>query len=163
MTEDLYKKKIWNDEKTVNVVAAACFHQHQKVQSRAINFFLGQDQREEDADSSDDEDPEERRQREKNEEKMPSARDIMVRFAMKKGPRNKKKRKKMMKKINKKTNKPIRRDAIDFSAIDMLRDPQDFAEKLFKQLDKTTGDFEIKLIHIRQALYYLFRNSDISP
>ena len=74
------------------MISSACFHQHQKVQSRAINFFLGQDQKDEDADSSDDEDPEEKRQREKNEEKLPNARDIMVRFAMKKGPRQKKKK-----------------------------------------------------------------------
>ena len=146
---NLDKKQLWNDEKTVSVISSACFHQHQKVQSRAINFFLGQDQKDEDADSSDDEDPEEKRQREKNEEKLPNARDIMVRFAMKKGPRQKKKKAKLMKKLNKKSNKPIKRDVINFSAIDMLRDPQDFAEKLFKQLDKTTGDFEIKLIHIR--------------
>lgn len=74
MTEDLYKKNIWNDEKTVNVISAACFHQHQKVQSRAINFFLGQDQKEEKdgGHSSDEEDPEEKRQREKNELKMPT-------------------------------------------------------------------------------------------
>lgn len=149
VTEELYKKQLWNDEKTVSVISSACFHQHQKVQSRAINFFLGQDQKDEDADSSDDEDPEEKRQREKNEEKLPNARDIMVRFAMKKGPRQKKKKAKLVKKLNKKSNKPIKRDVINFSAIDMLRDPQDFAEKLFKQLDKTNGDFEIKLIHIR--------------
>ena len=70
----MYKKNIWNDEKTVNVISAACFHKHQKVQSRAISFFLGQDQKEEKDgnESSDDEDPDEKRQREKNEEKLPT-------------------------------------------------------------------------------------------
>ena len=75
VTEDLYKKNIWNDEKTVNVISAACFHSHQKVQSRAISFFLGQDQKEEKGpgnDSDDDMDPEEKRQMEKNQEKLPS-------------------------------------------------------------------------------------------
>ena len=105
---NIEKKQLWNDEKTVSVISSACFHKHQKVQSRAINFFLGQDQKDEDADSSDDEDPEEKRQREKNEEKLPNARDIMVRFAMKKGPRQKKKKAKLMKKLNKKSNKPIK-------------------------------------------------------
>ena len=69
----------------------------------------------------------------------------MVRFAMKKGPRQKKKMKKMMKKINKRSNKPLQHDTMQFTAVDMLHDPQDFAEKLFKQLDKISGDFELRL------------------
>ena len=31
----------------------------------------------------------------------------------------------------------------------MLRDPQNFAEKLFKQLESCNGDFALKLLHIR--------------
>ena len=44
------------------------------MQCKALNFFLGQDQKEEknDNESSDDEDPDEKRQREKNEEKLPT-------------------------------------------------------------------------------------------
>ncbi|CAG5111921.1 Oidioi.mRNA.OKI2018_I69.chr2.g6192.t1.cds [Oikopleura dioica] len=150
VTEDLYRKNVWNDEKTVNVIAAACFHGHQKIQSRALNFFLGNDQKSEDHDSDDDEDPDERRQREKNELKLPTARDIMVRFQTgKKGAKNKRKKKKMMARIAKKSNKGQNRDAINFTAIDMLHDPQSFAEKLFKQLESTNGDFALKLLHIR--------------
>ncbi|CBY12951.1 unnamed protein product [Oikopleura dioica] len=150
VTEDLYKKNVWNDEKTVNVIAAACFHGHQKIQSRALNFFLGNDQKSDEHDSDDDEDPEERRQREKNELKIPTARDIMVRFQTgQKGAKNKRKKKKMMKRIAKKSNKGQKRDVINFTAIDMLRDPQSFAEKLFKQLESSNGDFALKLLHIR--------------
>ena len=54
-----------------------------------------------------------------------------------------------MKKINKRSNKPLQRDEMQFTAIDMLHDPQEFAEKLFKQLDKISGDFELRLAHIR--------------
>ena len=43
VTEDLYRKNVWNDEKTVNVIAAACFHGHQKVKlcpfSSYISFY----------------------------------------------------------------------------------------------------------------------------
>lgn len=53
--------------------------------------------------------------------------------------------KKAMKKINKRSNKPLQQDAMNFTAVDMLHDPQDFAEKLFKQLDKISGDFELRL------------------
>ena len=56
----------------------------------------------------------------------------------------------MMKKINKRSNKPLQHDkAMNFTAVDMLHDPQEFAEKLFKQLDKISGDFELRLAHIR--------------
>jgi protein SDA1 len=43
----------------------------------------------------------------------------------------------------------LKRDDLQFSAIDMLHDPQSFAEKLFKQLEKISGDFAVKLLHIR--------------
>ena len=100
-------------------------------------------------------DHDEKRQKEKNEEKIPSARDIMVRFAMKKGPRQKKKMKKMMKKINKRSNKPLQHDTMQFTAVDMLHDPQEFAEKLFKQLDKISGDFELRLgIWFKKKLFF---------
>ena len=54
-----------------------------------------------------------------------------------------------MKRIAKKSNKGQKRDVINFTAIDMLRDPQSFAEKLFKQLESSNGDFALKLLHIR--------------
>ena len=50
---DLYKKNIWNDTKTVNVVADACFSQVPKILATALNFFLGHDKDE--ADEDDDE------------------------------------------------------------------------------------------------------------
>jgi len=74
----------------------------------------------------------------------------MVRFQTgQKGAKNKRKKKKMMKRIAKKSNKGQKRDVINFTAIDMLRDPQSFAEKLFKQLESSNGDFALKLLHIR--------------
>lgn len=38
---DLYKKNVWNDTKTVNVIAEACFSSNLKVVSIAVHFFLG--------------------------------------------------------------------------------------------------------------------------
>lgn len=74
----------------------------------------------------------------------------MVRFQTgKKNTRVKKRKQKMMNRLTKRSNKVLTRDVINFSAIDMLHDPQSFAEKLFKQLEGITGDFEVKLLHIR--------------
>lgn len=40
---DLYKKQIWNDAKTVNVIASACFCKITKVVVLALQFFAGKD------------------------------------------------------------------------------------------------------------------------
>jgi hypothetical protein len=52
----LYRKKVWEDSKTVNVMASACFSQEAKVRATALNFFLGVDDEQmakADADSDD--------------------------------------------------------------------------------------------------------------
>ncbi|KAK0551184.1 Severe Depolymerization of Actin [Tilletia horrida] len=41
LAAQLWRKNIWNDAKTVSLLALACFHHHPKVQSSAIRFFLG--------------------------------------------------------------------------------------------------------------------------
>jgi protein SDA1 len=37
---ELYKRKIWNDDKTVNVIAEACFNENPKIIVAACKFFL---------------------------------------------------------------------------------------------------------------------------
>lgn len=37
---DLYKRNIWNDAKTVNVITTACFSKVTKVCSRCQRFFF---------------------------------------------------------------------------------------------------------------------------
>lgn len=40
---ELYKRKIWNDDKTVNVIASACLHENPKIVASACKFFLVMD------------------------------------------------------------------------------------------------------------------------
>lgn len=40
---DLYKKQIWNDAKTVNVISQCCFSKITKVLALALQFFAGKD------------------------------------------------------------------------------------------------------------------------
>lgn len=53
---DLYHKNVWNDAKTVNVIAEACFSPITKVSVTAVKFFLNsndhQEEEEEDEDVS---------------------------------------------------------------------------------------------------------------
>lgn len=37
---ELYKRKVWNDEKTVNVIAEGCLHDNPKIIIAACKFFL---------------------------------------------------------------------------------------------------------------------------
>jgi hypothetical protein len=54
----LYKKTVWRDAKTVNVISTACFSKSTKVMTAALKFFLTADEAElkSDDDDSDDED-----------------------------------------------------------------------------------------------------------
>lgn len=56
---ELHKKRIWNDEKTVNVMADACLHHNPKIVIAACKFFLflqyDDDYEDKDSDESSDE------------------------------------------------------------------------------------------------------------
>jgi len=54
---ELYKRKIWNDDKTVNVISEACLSNNPKIVVAACKFFLILDYDiDSDADDSSDDD-----------------------------------------------------------------------------------------------------------
>merc|ERR1712223_1216911 len=53
---NLYKKNIWRDAKTVNVISTACFSKITKIMVTALKFFLGSDEENEEEESDDEED-----------------------------------------------------------------------------------------------------------
>lgn len=56
---ELYRRNLWRDARTVNVIASACFHKSPRVMLAAVKFFLGHDQDSgDDAGGDDDEDDE---------------------------------------------------------------------------------------------------------
>uniref|UniRef100_A0A3B3S0J4 Protein SDA1 n=1 Tax=Paramormyrops kingsleyae TaxID=1676925 RepID=A0A3B3S0J4_9TELE len=131
---ELYMRNIWNDAKTVNVITTACFSKITKILVAAMKFFLGKD--EDDKKGSDSE----------SEDEGPTARDIIMRYSTgKKSSKSKKKLEKAMK-VLKKHKKKKRAEVFNFSAIHLIHDPQDFAEKLFKQLESSKERFEVKMM-----------------
>ncbi|XP_035382664.1 protein SDA1 homolog [Electrophorus electricus] len=131
---ELYKRNIWNDAKTVNVIMTACFSKVTKILVAALTFFLGKDEDEKKGSGSDSEDD------------GPSARDLMVRYSTgKKTSKNKKKMEKAMK-VLKKHKKKKKVEVFNFSAIHVIHDPQDFAEKLLKQVESCKERFEVKMM-----------------
>ncbi|TNN55539.1 Protein SDA1 [Liparis tanakae] len=106
---ELYKRNIWNDAKTVNVITTACFSKVTKPEG-------------------------------------PSVRDLKVRYSTgKKTCKNKKKMEKAMKVLKKHKNKK-KPEVFNFSAIHLIHDPQDFSEKLLKQLEASKERFEVKMM-----------------
>ena len=45
---ELYHKNIWNNPKTVQVIATACFSKTTKIAVAALKFFLGVEKKEDD-------------------------------------------------------------------------------------------------------------------
>ncbi|XP_004647491.1 protein SDA1 homolog [Octodon degus] len=131
---ELYRRNIWNDAKTVNVITTACFSSITKILVAALTFFLGKDEDEKkDSDSE-------------SEDERPTARDLLVQYATgKKSSKNKKKLEKAMK-VLKKQKKRKKPEVFNFSAIHLIHDPQDFAEKLLKQLENSKERFEVKMM-----------------
>uniref|UniRef100_A0A3Q1MQK0 Protein SDA1 n=1 Tax=Bos taurus TaxID=9913 RepID=A0A3Q1MQK0_BOVIN len=65
---ELYRRNIWNDAKTVNVITTACFSKVTKILVAALTFFLGKDEEEkQDSDSE-------------SEDEGPTARDLLVQY-----------------------------------------------------------------------------------
>ncbi|KAL2780455.1 protein SDA1-like protein isoform 2 [Daubentonia madagascariensis] len=131
---ELYRRNIWNDARTVNVITTACFSKVTKILVAALTFFLGKDEDEkQDSDSE-------------SEDEGPTARDLLVQYATgKKSSKNKKRLEKAMK-VLKKQKKKKKVEVFNFSAIHLIHDPQDFAEKLLKQLESSKERFEVKMM-----------------
>ncbi|XP_012278204.1 protein SDA1 homolog [Orussus abietinus] len=131
---ELYKKNVWNDAKTVNVIAMGCLSKITKVMVASLTFFLGTNKEEENSDDSDSDDE-------------PNLKEVVmankVNKKTKKREKQLKKAKQLFAKMKKKKSKAPQ---FNFSALHLIHDPQGFAEKLFKQMEKNNDRFEIKLL-----------------
>ncbi|XP_014367549.2 protein SDA1 homolog [Papilio machaon] len=133
---ELYHKNIWNDHKTVNIIAdIGCFSKITKVMVASLKFFLSRDEeeKEENSDSEDEIDP----------------RDTMISNKFNKKTRKREKMVDKVKKIAKKMKRKKEKAPIfNFSALHLINNPQGFAEKLFKQLESSNERFEVKLMSL---------------
>eukprot|EP00756_Hemistasia_phaeocysticola_P012023 Hpha_TRINITY_DN15166_c3_g3::TRINITY_DN15166_c3_g3_i1::g.130065::m.130065/K14856/SDA1, SDAD1; protein SDA1 len=132
---DLYRRGIWTDDRVVNVVTSACFSKHTKVMQMALRFFLGHFPR--DMNNEDEEEEEELH--------MPSKKQR--RYSKKTKARNTA-REKLKDLIKYRERKKEGQYSTVFRPIEVLNDPQGFAEKLFSQLQHTKERFDIRILHI---------------
>ena len=138
---DLYRRQIWKDAKTVNVMAQACLSEG-KVVGPALRFFI-------DPNNLNPEEDEEADRKRKNA-KLP----VHKRFSQHSKARKSKTRKIREAKAEEvKEEKKKRRleehDERDYPAIDMLYDPQGFSEKLLKKLKKGREPFDVRILMMR--------------
>ncbi|MCJ1285258.1 Severe Depolymerization of Actin [Xylographa opegraphella] len=134
ITRELWKRQIWTDPKTVEIMKEACLADNEKVIVGGVRFFLGGDKEREDLDdeSSDEE-----------------AIDLgKLKHQMGINKKSKKKAKVMenaVSMVKRKERKKKQPHPLNFSAFHLLHDPQGFAETLFsKHLQNTKSKLNLE-------------------
>lgn len=131
---DMWRRQIWRDAKTANGIASAAFHPSPRVMVASLKFFLGQDAAAGGDASSDDEDDEDDS---KPVLAQPTKEEVYKAFH-KGTASSKKKKQKKLKRAMHSVKKALRQEEGQhketFAAIQLLHDPQGFAEKLFSLL-----------------------------
>ncbi|BAE56173.1 protein required for actin cytoskeleton organization and cell cycle progression [Aspergillus flavus] len=137
LIRELWKRQIWSDAKTVEVMKEASLSENEKVIIGGVRFFLGGDQeREEMEDESSD------------EEAIDLGKvkhQVGINKKTRKKSRAVEKAKATVKRKERKKNQP---HPLNFSALHLLHDPQGFAEALFSkhlQNSKSKLNLEQKL------------------
>ncbi|XXG96315.1 hypothetical protein Hte_002596 [Hypoxylon texense] len=138
LVRELWRRQIWSDAKTVDIMRQACLADNEKVIIGSVRFFLGGDrEREEFEDESSDEETVDIKKVKhlieinKKTKKAKKALDRAVDRA---------------KKQERKKNSP---HPLNFSALHLLQDPQGFSENLFEkhlQNSKSKLSLETKLL-----------------
>uniref|UniRef100_A0A3Q0KJP0 Protein SDA1 n=1 Tax=Schistosoma mansoni TaxID=6183 RepID=A0A3Q0KJP0_SCHMA len=136
----LFKKNVWNDARTANVIADSCLMGNKKVYVPAIQFFLGKSKALDEMETSSDSESD-------NEE----SKIKQLRLGHRVGVKTKGRQKRLersIKHVNKEKERKIKKrtELTNFHALNMLHDPQTFAEKLFRKLERCSDRFEIRLL-----------------
>eukprot|EP01063_Lacrimia_lanifica_P021041 TRINITY_DN28299_c0_g1_i1.p1 TRINITY_DN28299_c0_g1~~TRINITY_DN28299_c0_g1_i1.p1 ORF type:complete len:758 (+),score=371.32 TRINITY_DN28299_c0_g1_i1:54-2327(+) len=131
---DLYRRRVWTEDRVVNVISKACLSKHTKVMTMALRFFMGTFPKDMEQDEESDDDEPEGPKKGRNYAKKTKARDTA-----------KEKVKEKVKKYRR--DKDNQYDTV-FKPIEVLNDPQGFAEKLLSQLQKTKERFNVRMLHI---------------
>ena len=139
---DLYRKRIWTDARTVNVIATACISEEPRLVITGIKFFLGIEQLIDDDEANEDEE----------HEKASHAQEVLAKKTRtvhkKTGKRMRAKRKAEMKAKKVLNSEEERKIGPRFPAIQLINDPQGFAEKLFKRLRNGKDPFETRCLQM---------------
>jgi protein SDA1 len=129
---DLYRQRIWTDERTVNILALACNQSDSKVTMLAMNFFLGIENK-----------------MSEDENAMKVAKNLDINYH-----EHSKKTKKRSRQVQRQTQKQdkLKREAMKydtstplFPAIALIQNPYDLAENVSTKA-KSQSNYEVKLL-----------------
>ncbi|DBA79416.1 TPA: hypothetical protein ACH3X2_000057 [Trebouxia sp. C0005] len=144
---ELWRRHVWRDARTVNVIASAVFNSNSRIMVAALKFFLGQDEAADNESDDDDDDD--------FKAVQPSKAEVYK--ANSKGTKSSKKKKqaklkRVMATVKKQAKKENANPHDSFAAVQLLNDPQSFAEKLFTQLNvrykKETWETRLAMITV---------------
>eukprot|EP00890_Picochlorum_soloecismus_P002101 jgi/Picsp_1/2892/NSC_01117-R1_protein len=146
---DMWRRQVWRDAKTANAIAAAAFHPSYRVMLASLKFFLGQDVQDEGPVDSDDDDDDDGQSNGARAAPQPSKEDVYKAFH--KGTQSsKKKKQKKLRRAMASVKKTMRREEghqkETFAAIQLLHDPQGFAEKLFARMRNGNEKAETRML-----------------
>eukprot|EP00906_Rhabdomonas_costata_P023351 RCo033609 len=144
---DLYRRKVWSSNQMVNTIARGCFSKHSKIVIVALRFLLGQYSK---VSVHQSENPDEVKQALTDQEVGKKRREIMYNF--KKAAKKTGKRRHLMEKALLKVEKARHIKPVEekvFPAVEVINDPQGFAEKLLGVLQKSHQSFDLRLLVMR--------------
>lgn len=136
----LFKKKIWNDDKTVNAIAQGCYHQDSKIAYATGKFFLSEYQEVE----------EESENNEIND--LQHKYKLLGKGQNKKTKKRKEKIKTLIKAVERKEKRQSKeKENKDFMPIDLLNDPTNLCDKIFNRIKniKNRKHFKLKIVLLR--------------
>jgi protein SDA1 len=145
VTIDLYRRQLWCNEKTVQVITKAVFSRHTLILRMALHFFLMQMPKFSTVGSDSDED-----------DKLDPGRIISkLKHKLKhKGKTVKRERvlkykvEKQKKRFDHDRNADLERDKQLPDPVRLLQDPLGFVERLLAKLQRTTERFEVRLLYM---------------
>ncbi|KOO53420.1 protein sda1-like protein [Chrysochromulina tobinii] len=139
----MYRRGIWRDAKTVNVVAGALFCPHPKLRVAAIHFLLGAHDLAAGAADSDDEEAEQNKKARVDDLRGSLGRNgALVKTAVKKRKRALKRATRSAKSLEKDKEGDSGGNG-NFAAIHLLHDPHTLAERLLSDVRKSNERFEV--------------------
>eukprot|EP01043_Picozoa_sp_COSAG02_P032150 COSAG02_NODE_2135_length_9714_cov_4.465731_3_plen_910_part_00 len=152
---ELYRRKLWADARSANVIATAVFSDNLKQRVTALSFFLRVDDqmaamKAAQEDSDEDEDDEDLKGKSEKEILQLTKKEIMD-MAKKEGKGVRRTTAKDERKMKKLKNRLAKRqkteeDTPASSALHHIYDPTDFAERLFAQAKKARDKFDVKMM-----------------
>ncbi|KAK7413617.1 Severe Depolymerization of Actin [Neonectria punicea] len=132
LTREMWKRQLWTDSKPVDVMKEACLSDNEKVVIGAVRFFLGGDQEREELED------------ESSDEEVDLSKVKHQIGINKKSNKQKRAYEKAVEKVKRLERKKQKPHPLNFSALHLLHDPQDFAEQLFsKHLQNTKAKLSL--------------------